>query len=65
MRHIEKELREEVDVTIFDNGDRFLDGSRYDETVIGSCSLPLSFPAESVSSWRVRRKVDLRRESDF
>ena len=65
MWHIEKERREEVNVTNLNDRDRFLDGSRYDETVIGSCNLPLSFPAESVSSWRIRRKVDLRSESDF
>ncbi|KAK8811716.1 hypothetical protein WA538_000502, partial [Blastocystis sp. DL] len=36
---------------------KYLDGSRYDETVTGSCTLPLAYPAKSMSSWRIRRKV--------
>lgn len=36
---------------------RYLEGGRYDESVVGSSILPISFPAESMSQWRIKRKV--------
>ena len=44
---------------------RFLEGSRYDEAVLGSSLLPIPTPSEPMSQWRLRKKVDLVPGLDF
>ena len=42
-----------------------MEGSRYDESVVGSSLLPIACPPEAMSQWRIKKKVVFPNYVDF